>query len=69
MIINSLDKMEQIVASKKELHWEGWDVLKRIPSATAWKSPSGVFVKGRWYLQNRFPITENGWKIPGNLIG
>ena len=69
MIISSLKQMDNIVKSNRSLTWDGWDVVKRVPAATAWKSPSGVFVKNRWYLQNRFKLMENGWKIPDKLVG
>lgn len=68
MIISSLEQMEDIVRRNRQLAWDGWDVVKRVPAATAWKSPNGVFVKNKWYLQNKFTLMENGWKIPEKLM-
>jgi hypothetical protein len=68
MIISSLEKMEEIVRNNRQLSWDGWDVVKLVPASTAWKSPSGVFIKNRWYLRNRFRLMENGWKIPEKLV-
>ena len=67
MNIKSLEQMEVIVKKNKNLHWDGWDVLKRDPNPAGWRFPNGVFVKGRWYVQKRIPLTSNGWELPDNL--
>lgn len=68
MLISSLEKMEQVVSRNNQLSWDGWTVLHTVPSPTGWKSPAGVFIKGKWYLQKRFELSTNGWEIPNKLV-
>jgi hypothetical protein len=68
MNIKSLEKMESIVASNKSLFWDGWDVVNRYQSESARTSKDGVFSKGRWFLQKKFPVTEAGWNIPDKFV-
>jgi hypothetical protein len=67
MIIKTIDEMEKIVSSNKELFWDGWTVVKRYPSDKAKTSKQGVLVKGVWYIEQRFEATINGWEIPGKI--
>ena len=67
-IITSLEQMDKIVLSEKSLRWNGWDVEHTTPNPTAWSKPNGVFVRGRWYVKETFPITESGWEIPGKFV-
>lgn len=66
--ITSLEQMEKIVRSEKSLRWNGWDVEHTVPNPTAWSKPNGVFIRGRWYVKEIFPITESGWEIPGKFV-
>ena len=68
MNIKSLEKMESIVASNKYLLWDGWTVINRYMSEYWITSKDGVFVKGKWYLQKKFPVTESGWNIPDKFV-
>lgn len=68
MLVKSLETMESIVDGNRRLSWEGWDVLLRLPDYSAWKKRDGVFISGKWYIQKRYPITENGWSIPEGLL-
>jgi hypothetical protein len=67
MIIKTIDEMEKIVSSNKELSWDGWTVVKRYPSDKAKTSKQGVFIKGVWYIEQRFEATTDGWEIPGKI--
>ena len=67
MIIKTIEEMEKIVSSNKELFWDGWTVVKRYPSDKAKTSKHGVLVKGVWSIEQRFEPTALGWEIPGNL--
>lgn len=67
MIINTIEEMEKIVSSNKELSWDGWTVVKRYPSDKAKTSKQGVLVKGIWYIEQRFEPSAQGWEIPGKL--
>jgi hypothetical protein len=67
MIIKTIDEMEKVVSSNKELFWDGWTVVKRYPSDKAKTSKQGVFIKGIWYMEQRFEPTAQGWEIPVKL--
>jgi hypothetical protein len=67
MIIKTIEEMEKIVSSNKELFWDGWTVVKRYPSDKAKTSKQGVFIKGVWYIEQRFEATTDGWEIPGKI--
>lgn len=68
MLISSLKKMEHVVRSNRALSWDGWDVLDRKFSPTAWRSKDGVYVNGKWFLQRRYEATEDGWHIPKKFV-
>ena len=69
MKINSLEKMERIVAKNKNLSWIGWDVVDRKRSESGRTSTSGVRVNGEWFLQRVYPISRDGWNIPDKYRG
>lgn len=67
MLINSLEKMEEIVEKNDSLSWSGWDVIHLTKSPTAWMKPDGVFRNG-WFIQKRFALSENGWELPNKFV-
>jgi hypothetical protein len=69
MIIKTIEEMEKLVSSNKELSWDGWTVVKRYPSDKAKTSKQGVRIKGVWYIEQRFEPTSQGWEIPGKSGG
>lgn len=68
MLINSLEKMEQIVSANKSLKWDGWTVISLQPTNGGVTSNNGVRVNGRWYLQKRYDVQSNGWDIPDKFV-
>jgi len=68
MNIKSLKKMESIVAKNHQLFWDGWTVVHSVKNPTAWSSPNGAYVKGKWYIQKRYEPTIDGWEIPDKLV-
>lgn len=68
MFIKSLEQMEEIVADKKFLHWDGWTVVHTFPSERARTSKYGLLRNGRWYIQKRYELTEQGWEIPSKIL-
>lgn len=68
MLIKSLEKMEKIVGSNSKLFWDGWDVLSRYPNPVAWKYKDGVFYRGKWHTQKRYPVGADGWHIPERIV-
>jgi hypothetical protein len=69
MLVTSLEKMENIVASRKDLDWIGWDVVKYTKSYSAMFHIDGVCKNGVWFKKKTFPVTEDGWNIPNSIGG
>jgi hypothetical protein len=68
MVINSLEKMEEIVKKNRELSWDGWTVVHLYHNKVAWRYRNGVQIRGRWYVQTRFEPNERGWEIPKKFV-
>jgi hypothetical protein len=68
MLVTDLKYMESIVSSRKDLDWDGWNVVQDTKSPGAMFKKDGVFKNGIWFKRVIFPITESGWNIP-NKIG
>lgn len=68
MLVTSLEEMEQIVANRGDLEWDGWNIVKYSKSEKAIYSKDGVFHRGAWMKKKVFPLTEEGWFLP-NTIG
>jgi hypothetical protein len=68
MLVTSLEEMQQIVQSRNDLVWDGWDVVKYINSNNAMYAKDGSFKNGKWMKKKVFPLTEQGWILP-NTIG
>lgn len=67
MLVDSLETMENIVDSRNDLFWNGWDVVRYTPNNNAMYTKDAEFRNGQWMKKKVFPITENGWSIPNNL--
>jgi hypothetical protein len=67
MLVTDLEHMESIVDQRKDLEWDGWDVVKYIKSEKAIFSSDGVYRNGSWFIRKLFPITEKGWTIPNSM--
>lgn len=68
MLVTDLTVMEDIVSSRKDLDWDGWNVIKYSNHSNAMFHKNGAFKNGRWVKKTTFPLTETGWHIP-NTIG
>jgi hypothetical protein len=68
MLIRSLETMEEIVKSNKSLVWDGWTVVSLKPAVGKTNSSNVVKIRNRWYIQQRFEVSENGWNIPDKLL-
>ena len=68
MVINKLEKMEQIVSQNQSLSWDGWNVVELIKSSNGMFKPEGAFVNGSWYIKNIFSVQRDGWKIPNKYV-
>lgn len=68
MLITNLEDMEKIVASRGDLFWDGWDIVKYTNSSNALYTKDAEFRDGKWLKKTVFPLTEEGWHLP-NTIG
>lgn len=68
MKIQSLDRMEEIVAKNKWLKWDGWTVINYRYDPMGWSKKNGAFYKGKWYTVSRYEPTGHGWEIPNKLV-
>jgi len=68
MKIKTLEQMELIVSSNKNLSWDGWDVVNYTRSEKARTSKYGKFVNGKWYLVKTFKPDLSGWDIPDRIV-
>ena len=68
MKVTSLEQMENIVRNNNQLYWNGWDVERLQPRPNAWSNPSARYFRNKWHLKTTYPITENGWSIPDNIV-
>lgn len=67
MIISDLNQMEEIVSSRSDLEWNGWDVVKYTENSASFMSVDGAFRNGKWYKKQVYSVTESGWKVPNNF--
>lgn len=67
MLVTSLEEMEQIVRSREDLSWDGWDVVKHTYANNAMYAKDGSFINGKWMKKKVFPLTEDGWSIPNSM--
>ena len=67
MLVTTLEEMEQIVASRGDLEWDGWNVVKYTKSSNAMYATDGVFHRGMWMKKKVYPLTEDGWYLPNSI--
>lgn len=67
-MIDSLEKMEEIVESNPYLKWEGWDVLWYKPYPAGFLKRDGAFFNGKWTRVVRISPNRGGWKLPRSLL-
>ena len=68
MLVNTLEKMEQIVSTTSVLSWDGWSVIEMLPSEKGRSSSQGAFRQGKWYLKRTFASSRQGWDIPNKYV-
>ena len=64
MIIKTIEEMESFISKNKGFFWDGWTVVKRYQSDKGRTSKDGIRIKGVWYMQQRFELSDSGWLIP-----
>lgn len=69
MLINSLEKMEDVVKNNDNLSWDGWTVIENRTRENGAMSKDGAYVNGKWIVQKRYEVTADGWEIPNKLVG
>lgn len=65
MIVSDLNVMENIVAYRHDLMWDGWDVIRLVRRTYgAQYSENGMRVGNSWYMTERYPVCRKGWILP-----
>ena len=67
-VIKSLSKMEQVVAARRNVEWDGWDVLVYRQNGAGFLKKDGAFRNGRWYVVQRIKPTRQGWEVPYSWV-
>lgn len=62
--IRDLDVMEDIVAERNDLEWDGWDVIHYSKKPASFMKPNALYRNGAWHVATRYPVTEDGWTLP-----
>lgn len=62
--IRDLEVMEDIVASRHDLEWDGWDVIHYSNKPASFMKANTVFRNGGWHVATRYPVNEDGWTVP-----
>ena len=62
--IRDLEVMEDIVAARNDLEWDGWDVIHYNPKRVSFMNAKAVFHNGEWHTATRYPVNEDGWTVP-----
>lgn len=68
MLVSSLTEMEQIVAYRPDLEWDGWDVIHYKKNDAAQFDATGSYKNGQWYKKTKYPINSDGWLIPNYMV-
>ena len=68
VLINSLEKMEEIVKNNDSLSWDGWTVIENKARENGAMSKDGALVDGKWIVQKRYDSTTDGWEIPHKFM-
>lgn len=68
MLIRSLEVMEDLVSKNKSLIWDGWTVVGLKPASGKAPVSNAIKIGNRWYTQQRFEVSKDGWNIPDRLL-
>lgn len=68
MLIRSLETMEDLVSKSKSLAWDGWTVVSLKPAVGKTNATNVVKIRNKWYVEQRFEVSEEGWNIPDKLL-
>lgn len=50
--------------SHRGFRWEGWDIVRWVPSENGFSSKNGRFRNGRWGIEFRTKVAINGtWRL------
>jgi hypothetical protein len=58
--------MEELVALRKDLSWDGWDVVRTFGKASFFDKDA-IYINGTWVKKKVYPITEKGWEVPNSI--
>lgn len=70
MKISDMDQMEEIISSRKNLSWDGWDVVYLAQDDYGEYLPDGFFDREtkKWYRKSVYKYEADGWNIPDSVL-
>lgn len=68
MIIDSLEKMEELVNNNPNLKWDGWNVEYYDSSEDGFMKLNGVYLPDGWGTKQVFKLENGVWNIPDNIL-
>ena len=67
MLLSSLESAEAVVASNRQLSWDGWNIVRHKPNRAGWMLKNGAFKDGKWFEKTVYEPGRQGWNIPSFL--
>ena len=67
MLLTTPEQAEAIVASNKQLSWDGWNIVRMKPNRAGWMQRNGAFKDGKWFEKTIYEPNRQGWTIPDFL--
>jgi hypothetical protein len=65
MVVLDYDSADEFVDNKRNLFWDGWDIVHWKPNPNSYTNKKALFRNGRWGFANRFSVRDDGtWRIP-----
>ncbi len=63
-VINDLDAMEEIVSRRRDLEWDGWDIVHYGSKPASFMNTKAALRNGEWRVATRYPVNQDGWTVP-----
>lgn len=58
------EKQANNLVKRKNIWWDGWDLMFWYPSNNADLRKQGAFRNGKWGIQTRVPVNQEGkWEV------
>ena len=68
MIINNIEKAEELVKNNETLSWNGWDIEYMEQDNNGFMKTNGIFKNDKWHVKEVYQCVNGVWDIPNKLI-